>query len=78
MAIRRFSGGVSAPRCARRAVREELWGALPQPKLADVELIVSELATNSVRPATRTSTPSRTGVPASRNADAGASSRRPL
>ena len=49
MAIRRFSGGMSAPRCARRAVREELRDALPQPKLADVELIVSELATNSVR-----------------------------
>jgi anti-sigma regulatory factor (Ser/Thr protein kinase) len=49
MAIRRFSGGVTAARCARRAVREELYGALPQRKLADVELIVSELATNSVR-----------------------------
>jgi anti-sigma regulatory factor (Ser/Thr protein kinase) len=49
MAIRRFSGGVTAARCARRAVREELRDALPQPKLADVELIVSELATNSVR-----------------------------
>jgi anti-sigma regulatory factor (Ser/Thr protein kinase) len=49
MAIRRFSGGVTAARCARRVVREELQGALPQRKLADVELIVSELATNSVR-----------------------------
>jgi anti-sigma regulatory factor (Ser/Thr protein kinase) len=49
MAIRRFSGGVTAARCARRAVREELSDALPQPMLADVELIVSELATNSVR-----------------------------
>ena len=49
MGIRRFSGGVTAARCARRAVREELRDALPQPKLADVELIVSELATNSVR-----------------------------
>ena len=49
MAIRRFSGGVTAARCARRAVREELRDALPQRKLADVELIVSELATNSVR-----------------------------
>ena len=49
MAIRRFSGGVTAPRYARRAVREELRGTLPQPTLADVELIVSELATNSVR-----------------------------
>ena len=49
MAIRRFNGGVTAARCARRAVREELRHALPQRKLADVELIVSELATNSVR-----------------------------
>lgn len=49
MAIRRFTGGVTAPRCARRAVREALRGTLPQPKLADIELIVSELATNSVR-----------------------------
>ena len=49
MAIRRFNGGVTAARCARRAVREELQGALPQPRLADVELIVSELATDSVR-----------------------------
>ena len=38
-----------AARCARRAVREELKDALPQRKLADVELLVSELATNSVR-----------------------------
>jgi anti-sigma regulatory factor (Ser/Thr protein kinase) len=38
-----------AARCARRAVREELQEALTQRKLADVELIVSELATNSVR-----------------------------
>jgi anti-sigma regulatory factor (Ser/Thr protein kinase) len=30
-------------------VREELRDALPQRRLADVELIVSELATNSVR-----------------------------
>ena len=49
MAIRRFNGGVTAARCARRAVREELQGALPKRTLADVELIVSELATNSVR-----------------------------
>jgi anti-sigma regulatory factor (Ser/Thr protein kinase) len=49
MAIRRFNGGVTAARCARRAVREELQDALPQRTLADVELIVSELATNSVR-----------------------------
>lgn len=38
-----------AVRCARRAVREELGGALPEPRLSDVELLVSELATNSVR-----------------------------
>jgi anti-sigma regulatory factor (Ser/Thr protein kinase) len=49
MLIRRFNGGVTAARCARRAVREVLQDALPQPRLADVELIVSELATNSVR-----------------------------
>jgi anti-sigma regulatory factor (Ser/Thr protein kinase) len=30
-------------------VREELHDALPQPRLADVELLVSEIATNSVR-----------------------------
>ena len=49
MTTRRFRGGVTAARCARQAVREELEGALPRPKLADVELIVSELATNSIR-----------------------------
>ena len=49
MTIRRFRGGALAARCARRAVREELSDALPGRKLADVELIVSELATNSVR-----------------------------
>ena len=38
-----------AARCARRAVREELSHALPGRRLADVELLVSELATNSVR-----------------------------
>ena len=36
-------------RCARRAVREEFGEALPKRTLADVELLVSELATNSVR-----------------------------
>jgi anti-sigma regulatory factor (Ser/Thr protein kinase) len=30
-------------------VREELGDALPEPRLCDVELLVSELATNSVR-----------------------------
>ena len=49
MATRRFNGGATAARCARRAVREELKDALPQRRLADVELLVSELATNSVR-----------------------------
>jgi anti-sigma regulatory factor (Ser/Thr protein kinase) len=49
MTTRHFSGGVMAARCARLAVREELKDALPRRKLADVELIVSELATNSVR-----------------------------
>ena len=49
MAIRRFRGGATAARCARRAVREELSDALPRRTLADVELLVSELATNSVR-----------------------------
>jgi anti-sigma regulatory factor (Ser/Thr protein kinase) len=49
MIVRRFSGGVTAARCARRAVREELKDALPKRRLADVELLVSELATNSVR-----------------------------
>jgi len=38
-----------AARCARRAVREEFRHALPGRRLADVELLVSELATNSVR-----------------------------
>ena len=38
-----------AARQARRAVREEFAGALPKRTLADVELLVSELATNSVR-----------------------------
>jgi anti-sigma regulatory factor (Ser/Thr protein kinase) len=49
MAIRRFRGGATAARCARRAVREEFGDALPKGRLADVELLVSELATNSVR-----------------------------
>jgi anti-sigma regulatory factor (Ser/Thr protein kinase) len=41
----RFSGGSLAARAARRAVRE----ALCEELLGDVELLVSELATNSVR-----------------------------
>ena len=40
---------MTAARCARRAVREALGEALPKRRLADVELLVSELATNSVR-----------------------------
>jgi anti-sigma regulatory factor (Ser/Thr protein kinase) len=46
---RRFRGGVLAARAARRAVREALGDELPEPRLGDVELLVSELATNSVR-----------------------------
>ena len=49
MLVRRFSGGATAARHARLAVREELGEALPRRRLADVELLVSELATNSVR-----------------------------
>src|SRR3954452_9553355 len=49
MPVRIFRGGATAARCGPRAVREELQDALPQPRLADVELLVSELATNSVR-----------------------------
>jgi anti-sigma regulatory factor (Ser/Thr protein kinase) len=49
MVVRTFSGGAMAARCARLAVREELGEALPRRRLADVELLVSELATNSVR-----------------------------
>ena len=40
---------MSAARVARQAVREEFRDALPRRRLADVELLVSELATNSVR-----------------------------
>ena len=40
---------MTAARCARQAVREEFKDALPSPRLADVELLVSELATNSIR-----------------------------
>ena len=49
MTTRRFRGGVTAARCARQVVRDELKDALPRQRLADVELIVSELATNSIR-----------------------------
>jgi anti-sigma regulatory factor (Ser/Thr protein kinase) len=46
---RRFCGGAGAPRHARRAVRETLGDAVSARTLGDVELLVSELATNSVR-----------------------------
>ena len=49
MTTKRFRGGVTAARIARQAVREEFKDALPSPRLADVELLVSELATNSIR-----------------------------
>ena len=44
-----LSGGAHVARCARRAIREALHGELPERRLDDVELLVSELATNSVR-----------------------------
>jgi anti-sigma regulatory factor (Ser/Thr protein kinase) len=46
---RRFCGGLRAPSDARRAVRETLGGAVSRRTLTDAELLVSELATNSVR-----------------------------
>src|SRR3954471_17866433 len=46
---RHFSGGADAAREARRVVREWLSRELPGGRLDDVELLVSELATNSVR-----------------------------
>ena len=49
MTTRRFRGGVTAARVARQTVREEFKHALSRKTLADVELLVSELATNSVR-----------------------------
>ena len=49
MTTKRFRGGVTAARIARQAVREEFKDALPRRRLADVELLVSELATNSIR-----------------------------
>src|SRR5215210_5744355 len=45
----RFRGDALAARRARRAVRERLRGELCEPLLSDVELLVSELATNSLR-----------------------------
>ena len=46
---RRFRGGAAAPREARHAIRETLSGSLSEQALVDVELLVSELTTNSVR-----------------------------
>jgi anti-sigma regulatory factor (Ser/Thr protein kinase) len=46
---RRFRGGALAARRARRAVREALEGELTEERLHDVELLISELTTNSVR-----------------------------
>ena len=46
---RRFRGGPECVPAARHAVREELSGELDERRLQDVQLIVSELATNSVR-----------------------------
>jgi serine/threonine-protein kinase RsbW len=44
-----FSGGPLAVRRARQCVRERLGTDLPRQQLHDVELLVSELASNSVR-----------------------------
>jgi serine/threonine-protein kinase RsbW len=46
---RRFIGGLGAPAVARRALRDALGGTVSQGTLADAQLLVSELATNSVR-----------------------------
>lgn len=45
----RIPGGISAPRTARLALRSLLADDLVEDRLADLELIVSELVTNSVR-----------------------------
>jgi anti-sigma regulatory factor (Ser/Thr protein kinase) len=44
-----FGSGAPAVREARHVVRERLNGELPDRRLSDVELLVSELATNSIR-----------------------------
>ena len=44
-----FTGGAIAVREARHLVRERLSDQLPAERLDDVELLVSELASNSVR-----------------------------
>ena len=46
---RRFIGGHEAPAVARRALREQLNGSVSERTLTDAQLLVSELATNSVR-----------------------------
>jgi anti-sigma regulatory factor (Ser/Thr protein kinase) len=46
---RELQGGPLAPRSARAEVRGRLGGVVAEPVLADLELLVSELATNSVR-----------------------------
>jgi anti-sigma regulatory factor (Ser/Thr protein kinase) len=46
---RRLRGGDAAPREARQAIRETLSEDLSEQALVDVELLVSELTTNSVR-----------------------------
>ena len=46
---RDFHGGPAAARSARRAVCHELRGEIADERLSDVELLVSELATNCVR-----------------------------
>jgi anti-sigma regulatory factor (Ser/Thr protein kinase) len=43
------TGGALGARRARHAVRAALCDKVPEPTLEDVELLVSELATNSVR-----------------------------
>ncbi len=46
---RQLPGGPHAPRVARAEVREHLDGQVAPPLVSDVELLVSELVTNSVR-----------------------------
>jgi anti-sigma regulatory factor (Ser/Thr protein kinase) len=46
---RRFIGGRGAPSDARHALREALGADVSERTLVDAELLVSELATNSVR-----------------------------
>lgn len=45
----RFTGGAPAAGQARHAVRAQLSGELSERRMCDVELLVSELATNSIR-----------------------------